>query len=237
MVNSLMSRDYFGEQFRMKLDAGNQSLPSIFGSVMSIFITIVIILFTCLKADVLIQKKDVDILSTIYDRYFTNEDVFNYENGFNVAAAFTKFNSDTEFILDPKYGELVFQHYFWGLQQDGKYRSGRERVKSMHNCTREELGLDGDKSKAKFKPSYVDNTDLVNTYQKKFTCIDEEDAFIFGDYNSVSANLINIQLVKCNNVTQPGVECKSDEEILNFFRGKYILLLYNENRFNSQFYG
>ena len=62
----------------------------------------------------------------------------------------------------------------------------------MHNCTREELGLDGDKSKAKFKPAYVDHADLIDTYQKKFTCIEEEDAFIIGDYNSVSANLINI---------------------------------------------
>ena len=148
----------------MRLDAGNQSLPSIFGSVMSIFITIVIILFTALKADVLIQKKDVDILSTVYDRYFTQEDVFTYQNGFNVAAAFTKFNSDTEYLLDPTYGELVFQHYYWGLQQDGQYKSGRERINSMHNCTREELGMESDKTKAKFQPAYVDNQDLIETY-------------------------------------------------------------------------
>ena len=96
MKNNLLNRDYFGNQFRMRLDADSISLNSIGGSVMSIFITIVMIMFAYLKGDVLIQKKDVDILSTINDRHFSDTDQFTYSNGFNIAVAFTGFNSNPE---------------------------------------------------------------------------------------------------------------------------------------------
>ena len=72
-------------------------------------------MYTYLKADVLYNKKDVDILSTINDNFFTPDYELNYQNGFNIAAAFTGFDSETEDILDPTYGEIVFLHYYWGI--------------------------------------------------------------------------------------------------------------------------
>ena len=54
----------------------------------------------------------------------------NYEiNGFNVAAAFTAYDNESENILDPSYGELVFNHYWWG-SEGGSFESGRRRVES-----------------------------------------------------------------------------------------------------------
>ena len=98
---------------------------------MSLFVTAIVLLFAYLKADVFIKKKDVDILSTVQDRFFTPEDVVDYtNNGFSVAAAFTSYDSETEDILDPSYGELVFNHYFWGENEDGVYESGRKRIQS-----------------------------------------------------------------------------------------------------------
>ena len=67
-------------------------------------------------------------MSTINDNFFTPDDVVTYENGFNIAAALTKYDSETEDILDPTYGEIVFKRYFWGTQKDGSYKSGRERI-------------------------------------------------------------------------------------------------------------
>lgn len=56
--------------------------------------------------DVLINKKDVDVLSTLNDLHFTPDDIFNYSNGLNIAVAFTAYDSNPEPILDPTYGTI-----------------------------------------------------------------------------------------------------------------------------------
>ena len=140
----------------------------------------------------------MDVLSTINDRHFTPEDKINYKNdGFNIAAAFTAFDSETEYILDASYGELVFMHYFWGIQENGEYAAGRRRLKTIHNCTQDELGLSEDASTSKFFKTSKQNRDIINTYTKKFVCADESEMEVFGDFNSDNAQLMNIQLIKC----------------------------------------
>ena len=115
-IGSYITRsDLFGTQFRMRLDAGKQSLNSIGGTLMSLLLVATLIFYAQLKFDVLINKKDVDVLSSIYENVFTADDEFGYQNGFNVAAAFTAYDSGTEYILDETYGELVFKHYYWGI--------------------------------------------------------------------------------------------------------------------------
>ena len=46
---------------------------------------------------------------------------------------------------------------------------------------------------------------------------------IQGNYNSMKARMITIELKKCNEFLSGG--CKSDAEIMEFFRGKYLLIL------------
>ena len=88
----------------MRLDTGQQSLNSYAGTILTILLATTMINFTFLKADVLINKKDVDVLSTINEDIFTSDTIYNYDNGFNVAAAITAFDSETEYILDATYG-------------------------------------------------------------------------------------------------------------------------------------
>lgn len=114
----------------MKLDSGSDEVRSILGALCSFALFLLVLMYAYLKADVLYNKKDVDILSTTNDNFFTPDNVINYENGFNIATAFTAFDSETEEILDPTIGELVFTHYYWGVQEDGKYASGRKRIAS-----------------------------------------------------------------------------------------------------------
>ena len=130
MGNKLKDQDLFGQKFRMKLDAGKDDLRSIIGSLCSLILISVLCMFAVLKFEVLINKKDVDIMSTINDNYFTPNDKITSANGLNIAVAFTKYDSDTEDILDPTYGEIVFMRYFWGTQEDGEYKSGREKLSS-----------------------------------------------------------------------------------------------------------
>ncbi len=73
-------------------------------------------------------KKDVNILTTINDMFFTPDYVFSYEtNGFNFAAGFTAYDSNPEPTLDPTYGSLLFYHYRWGMPEDGP-ANGRHRI-------------------------------------------------------------------------------------------------------------
>ena len=64
-------------------------------------------------------------------------------------------------------------------------------------------------------------------------CLDEEDLTLNGDFNSATALMMNIQLIKCTGRE----DCKSDAEILKFFRGRYIMLMYNQIRFNKDEFG
>ena len=58
--------------------------------------------------------------------------------------------------------------------------------------------------------------------------------FIYGDFNSYKANLFNIQFVKCHD--KPEGFCKTDAEIKEFMRDKWILILFNQIRFDSSRY-
>ena len=78
-VSKVKSKDQFGETYHMRIDANAVALNSWMGSLFSLILLGVMIIFTYLKADVLIQKKDVDVLSTVNDRHFTPEDKINYE--------------------------------------------------------------------------------------------------------------------------------------------------------------
>ena len=56
-----------------------------------------------------------------------------------------------------------------------------------------------------------------------------------GDYNSNTAQLLIIALNRCHPDNSPeGVVCKSDQEIDDFIRGKYLVIFNNEIRFDSE---
>ena len=58
--------------------------------------------------EVLVSRKDVDVLSTVNDLHFTENDVFTAENGFRVAVAFSEYNNEQVWELDPTYATLEF---------------------------------------------------------------------------------------------------------------------------------
>ena len=101
----------------------------------------------------------------------------------------------------------------------------------------EELGLEGDIEKSIFMPTHPASLDEVQFYSKKLKCVDKENYKIFGDYNSYKASQFNVQFLKCNKDIHPDVECKSDAEITEFIRGKFMMLVFNQVRFDSSQYG
>ena len=60
---------------------------------------------------------------------------------------------------------------------------------------------------------------------------------IAGDYQSDKAELLNLRLNKCDSSIDTEVVCKSDEEILEFFRNKFFFVIKNEKLFDANKYG
>ena len=75
--NKIRSQDQFGESFHMKLKDGEDVVQTWMGSFCSIFLMAVIILYTIQKVDVLMEKKDVDILTSLNDSYLDSNFIFS----------------------------------------------------------------------------------------------------------------------------------------------------------------
>ena len=67
-------------------------------------------------------------------------------------------------------------------------------------------------------------------------CVDQEYFTLNGDFNSNVGSQFNAQFVRCTKESHPEIDCHSEEEITDFIRGKFILLLFNELRFDSRYY-
>ena len=125
-------------------------------------IFLVTILYALQKMDVIISKKDVDILSTVKEGFFDDDYVFSHENGLGIAVAFTGYNNEREWSLDPSYGNLVFNSFSWGVSDDGSYFTEWKKL-DHHVCTPTELGLEG-REGAKFLPMHESTAPLIELY-------------------------------------------------------------------------
>ena len=167
------------------------------------------------------------------DSFFT-EEPFTTEDGFSVAFALSAYDSETEFIEDPDYGTLKAYHYEWGFEAS---QGSRWREIETRSCTEEDLYLNEDEegsdedSKSKMYSLHEKGKFSVAYYKNKFRCTDE-DISVIGDYNSDKARQFVIQFEKCDNKTRS--TCKSEEEIVKFLMEKYILILQNNLRFDTE---
>ena len=64
---------------------------------------------------------------------------------------------------------------------------------------------------------------LVRTKQKSFKCMSEEDTSISGEYDTESGKILRVKLLRCFDKPY----CKTDKEITEFFKGKFLLTLSN----------
>ena len=94
----------------MKLDNGVQDRTSHMGGILTVLVMIVTLGYTYTKLVNLKDKSNADITSYMtenaiaYDEKFTGKD-----DGFFMAAAITAYDSETESIEDPSYGELIIR--------------------------------------------------------------------------------------------------------------------------------
>ena len=159
------------------------SVNSRCGSICTFSVIILVVWYSYIKMEVLLLRKDVDIISAINEYHYSEDYKFSYKQGINVAVAFTAYDNETEWILDPSYGTLEFKTYWWGEQEDSTYLGGRDLKKTTHNCTREELGLDDPKN-ASFMPIHSKSLSFVESYYRKMICIDKSELVVNGNFDS-----------------------------------------------------
>ena len=151
---------------------------------MGAFLTVLILVTTGIflysKAMVLYHESDVTIYMSYLEGALTHEEIFSYEDGLFVAAGITEYDSNREIIEEERYGELIIEHYGWGYNDT----IGSASIElDFHYCTDEELGYSSG-PKTRIFPVFEDQQFEVDTYRKKFKCVDEKDLVVWGDYNS-----------------------------------------------------
>ena len=67
----------------------------------------------------------------------------------------------------------------------------------------------------------------MTEFQSKMWCIDaQEEVSVRGSYDTEEGRIIKVLLEKCDQYTvRDDLECKSEEEIEEYFSDKYFLLL------------
>ena len=80
-------------------------------------------------------------MTSTQDSFFDLDYKFGFEQGFNIAVAFTAFDDEKEYILKPEIGKIVYRQYTWGFEAEDHYKLTQDYLPT-HVCTKEELGID-----------------------------------------------------------------------------------------------
>ena len=189
---------------------------------------IVITFYFILRVQILYTRSDTAYLTYISDSYFKSE-AFTSDDGFNIAFGLSAYDNEAEWIEDEDYGSLKAYHYRWGFE--GEHGSTWTEIPSR-NCTRKEFYLDdvqdNNSEETRLYRDHFTSESNSKYYWRKFRCTDER-IEIIGDYDSTIAQQFVIQFEKCDNATRS--TCKTEDEIIDFLKEKYIITRSNNRRF------
>ena len=136
--------------------------------------SVIILIYLAQKFDDLINKGGITVLTTVKENFFTDDYEINLaDQGINFAIGFSPYDSSTEPILEPAYGDLVVVRSRWGEDESGIYWT-QEEVPT-HTCTREELGLDPSEAGSSFFPIKKKDVPMVENHYRKMKCFNGED--------------------------------------------------------------
>ena len=170
-------------------------------------------------------------------RYFGKEDLFNLDKdrtGLQIAFGLTEYPiTSNEILYEPQYATIELQYAKWG---ESAVVGTKSQHLSMGPCTPEELGLGPQgysDPRSKFYPMSDNTAGWLSKYAPKLQCA-EQNIDVLGDYNSDVAQLLNIQLVKCNRNIRD--DCAPEEELTQWLRRKFIIVITNNERFEPTVY-
>ena len=143
---------------------------------------------------------------------------------FKIAAAFVKWDQVDTPLEDPSFGTLKFIAKTWGVP-------GVDFMVEIesHFCGEDELNdVEGSIKNSTFHPLSAQSKTHVDEYRRRFKCLSnpEQDLKLKGNYDAIEAKNLMIVFDRCNNATS-AVTCKSEEEIQEFMKFKYIVAMWN----------
>ena len=96
--DSLQKFDLLGETFKLKIDEkGKKSQTSVFGAFVSIFLYVIIIIFTVQQIILLIEKKKISLVASPHEYFYSESSIFDSDLGFKVAVALTGYDNTEEY--------------------------------------------------------------------------------------------------------------------------------------------
>ena len=159
--------------------------------------------------------------STIKDHKFAADEIFGYEQGFDIALVLWEDVNST-------IGEIVVEASSWN---DTDFEVIPIKT---HKCSPEELGLTEDRIGARFMPINENYANDLKKYSGKLICLDIEQMYINGYFNSDVARKITVQLQRCEGKDK---NCSDTETINDFYRNNMIGFLSNRIRFDPTRFG
>ena len=87
--------DYFGRAYNLKLDKGWNRLPSKKGIFCTVLLVWILSTYTYYKVSVMLEKRAVDMVSSVIENEFDDTDQFGTEQGFNMAVGIASILDDS----------------------------------------------------------------------------------------------------------------------------------------------
>ena len=181
---------------------------------------------------------------SVREAYYDTDHEFTQDDDLMFAFGLTAYDSNQEPIEDAQYGILKAYYKTWGGVVEGSQSVHFQELETKQ-CTRAELGLpkeDWDTESDYSKPPlfFEPHPNAVSDFEfyfKKFKCIQKEKLRIQGDYNSARTRSLVLEFDKCQETPENPIKCKSDDEILQWLRRKFILIYSNGRRFQMEEFG
>ena len=205
-----------------------------------------VITYGVLKYAIMKKYGDTNVQTSMKEYFYDDDDILSDSLGFNVAFGLSDFDGKPDFIEDPDYGTTKAVYRQWGFETE----SGTEVDElKLRNCTAADFGFDEDGNRItdEFKDSLTDEerdpngkpfffppdpkqVNFIWTYHPKMHCF-ENKIKLQGEYDSSKARHLAIVFEKCD--PKKRSTCKSETEIENWIKGKYIITIENTWTFRS----
>lgn len=146
-----------------------------------------------------------------------------------MAAGITSYDGSSDITEDPEVGVIKFYIKYWNHPEFGDEFGFHELKSSMCDPEKDFNYMAGSNADSGFYPVLENSEADLRTYGHKLKCI-REPYNIFGDFNTYGTASLMVIFEKCD----PSVRtCKSEQEIEEWMKFKYIFTLENEKKFQT----
>lgn len=218
--------DSYGRPFLFMLPNSKQRYKSILGSMCTVFIISVVLIYAVYKYQLLIDKEESRVQKTLEENYFDEDHTFSTTQGFNVAFSLSSYSNKELFFSDARYGQLRL------LLHERDNKSGTESVRQIQTRPCKDI-----KDKASSFYEYNSRAEVqFSVLWENLQCFDEP-ITLQGNERTSRQSSLRVLFESCDNASNwLGGNCMNKEEINNWITDKHIVTLENFEGFQQTNY-